>query len=60
MTAWGYVKTKLEIERIVENCGQPWTILRLTQFYNYCYQFMAEELPQSHRGQDPAPQVKGA
>ena len=35
---WGYVKTKLEVERIVENCGLPWTILRLTQFYNYCFE----------------------
>jgi uncharacterized protein YbjT (DUF2867 family) len=36
---WGYVKTKLEVERIVENCGLPWTILRVTQFYNYCFEF---------------------
>jgi len=36
MAAWGYVKTKLEVERIVENSGLPWTILRVTQFYNYC------------------------
>ena len=38
MAQWGYVKTKLEVERIVENCGLPWTILRLTQFYNYCFE----------------------
>ena len=36
MARWGYVKTKLEVERIVENCGLPWTILRVTQFYSYC------------------------
>jgi uncharacterized protein YbjT (DUF2867 family) len=35
---WGYVKTKLEVERIVENSGLPWTILRVTQFYNYCFE----------------------
>jgi uncharacterized protein YbjT (DUF2867 family) len=33
---WGYVKTKLEVERIFANSGLPWTILRVTQFYNYC------------------------
>jgi len=38
MAAWGYVKTKLEAERIVENGGLPWTILRVTQFYNYCFE----------------------
>jgi uncharacterized protein YbjT (DUF2867 family) len=36
MASWGYVKTKLEVERIVENSGLPWTILRVTQFYDYC------------------------
>ena len=34
----GYVKAKLEVERIVENCDLPWTILRVTQFYNYCFE----------------------
>jgi uncharacterized protein YbjT (DUF2867 family) len=38
MAQWGYVKTKLEVERIVESCGLPWTILRVTQFYNYCFE----------------------
>jgi uncharacterized protein YbjT (DUF2867 family) len=38
MAQWGYVKTKLKVERIVENCGLPWTILRVTQFYNYCFE----------------------
>ena len=38
MAQWGYVKTKLEVERIVENCGLPWSILRVTQFYNYCFE----------------------
>jgi uncharacterized protein YbjT (DUF2867 family) len=28
MAAWGYVKAKLEVERIVENAGLPWTIMR--------------------------------
>jgi uncharacterized protein YbjT (DUF2867 family) len=37
MAPWGYVKTKLEVERIVESSGLPWTILRLTQFYDYCF-----------------------
>jgi len=38
MAAWGYVKTKLEVEKIVENSSLPWTILRVTQFYNYCFE----------------------
>ena len=38
MAQWGYVKTKLKVERIVEDCGLPWTILRVTQFYNYCFE----------------------
>jgi uncharacterized protein YbjT (DUF2867 family) len=38
MPQWGYMKTKLEAERIVENCGLPWTIMRATQFYNYCFE----------------------
>jgi uncharacterized protein YbjT (DUF2867 family) len=38
MPQWGYVKTKLEVERIVANCGLPWTILRVTQFYSYCFE----------------------
>jgi uncharacterized protein YbjT (DUF2867 family) len=38
MAQWGYVKTKREVERIVQNCGLPWTILRVTQFYNYCFE----------------------
>ncbi|HEY6471024.1 MAG TPA: NAD(P)H-binding protein [Candidatus Dormibacteraeota bacterium] len=37
MASWGYVKAKLEVERIVENSGLPWTILRITQFYDYCF-----------------------
>jgi uncharacterized protein YbjT (DUF2867 family) len=36
MAQWGYVKAKLEVERIVESCGLPWTILRATQFDSYC------------------------
>jgi uncharacterized protein YbjT (DUF2867 family) len=38
MTAWGYEKRKLEVERIVEDSGVPWTILRVTQFYSYCFE----------------------
>jgi hypothetical protein len=38
MAAWGYVKASLEVERIVENSGLSWTILRVTQFYNYCFE----------------------
>jgi uncharacterized protein YbjT (DUF2867 family) len=38
MAQWGYVKTKLKVERIVENCGLPWTVVRVTQFYNYCFE----------------------
>jgi uncharacterized protein YbjT (DUF2867 family) len=38
MAAWGYVKTKLEVERIVQTGGLPWTILRITQFFNYCFE----------------------
>jgi uncharacterized protein YbjT (DUF2867 family) len=36
IASWGYPKAKLEAERIVENAGLPWTILRVTQFYDYC------------------------
>lgn len=35
MASWGYPKSKLECERIVQNSGLPWTILRATQFYDY-------------------------
>jgi uncharacterized protein YbjT (DUF2867 family) len=38
MPQWGYMKAKLEVERIVENCGLPWTIMRATQFYSYCFE----------------------
>ncbi len=36
MASWGYTKAKLEAERIVEASDLPWTILRATQFYDYC------------------------
>ena len=36
LAAWGYPKTKLQAEQIVANSGLPWTILRVTQFYDYC------------------------
>jgi uncharacterized protein YbjT (DUF2867 family) len=38
MPSWGYTKTKLEAERIVQTSGLPWTILRVTQFYDYCFE----------------------
>jgi uncharacterized protein YbjT (DUF2867 family) len=38
IASWGYVKAKLEAERIVENSGLPWTIIRVTQFYDYCFE----------------------
>jgi uncharacterized protein YbjT (DUF2867 family) len=36
IASWGYPKTKLQAERIVAESGLPWTILRVTQFYDYC------------------------
>jgi len=38
MADWGYVKAKREVEQVVENSGLPWTILRVTQFYSYCFE----------------------
>lgn len=38
IASWGYTKAKLEVERIVEASGLPWTILRVTQFYDYCFE----------------------
>jgi uncharacterized protein YbjT (DUF2867 family) len=35
LASWGYPKAKLEAERIVTSSGLPWTILRVTQFYDY-------------------------
>lgn len=35
VASWGYPKAKLEAERIVTRSGLPWTILRVTQFYDY-------------------------
>ena len=36
IASWGYPKTKLRAEQIVAESGLPWTILRVTQFYDYC------------------------
>jgi uncharacterized protein YbjT (DUF2867 family) len=36
IASWGYPKTKLQAEQIVAGSGLPWTILRATQFYDYC------------------------
>jgi uncharacterized protein YbjT (DUF2867 family) len=38
IASWGYPKAKLEVERIVEASGLPWTILRVTQFYDYIFE----------------------
>jgi uncharacterized protein YbjT (DUF2867 family) len=38
IATWGYPKQKLEAERIVEISGLPWTILRITQFFDYCFE----------------------
>ena len=37
LPAWGYTKEKVAAEEIVESSGLPWTILRVTQFYDYCF-----------------------
>lgn len=37
IASWGYTRAKLQAERIVEHSGLPWTILRVTQFYDYCF-----------------------
>jgi uncharacterized protein YbjT (DUF2867 family) len=36
IASWGYPKAKLQAEQIVASSGLPWTILRVTQFYDYC------------------------
>jgi uncharacterized protein YbjT (DUF2867 family) len=36
LSSWGYPKAKLQAEQIVAGSGLPWTILRVTQFYDYC------------------------
>ncbi|HEX4059561.1 MAG TPA: NAD(P)H-binding protein [Streptosporangiaceae bacterium] len=43
----GYYGVKLEVERLVERSGLPWTILRATQFHDLlCYLFQwAAKLP---------------
>jgi uncharacterized protein YbjT (DUF2867 family) len=35
ISSWGYPKAKLQAERVVAEGGLPWTILRVTQFYDY-------------------------
>ncbi|MFI9554843.1 SDR family oxidoreductase [Nonomuraea endophytica] len=32
---WGYFRTKLAAEKLVRTGGVPWTILRVTQFYEF-------------------------
>ncbi len=32
---WGYMRSKLEAERVVADSGLPWTVLRATQFYDF-------------------------
>jgi uncharacterized protein YbjT (DUF2867 family) len=36
LASWGYPKAKLQAEQVVTGSGLPWTILRVTQFYDYC------------------------
>lgn len=36
IASWGYPKAKLQAEHAVAESGLPWTILRVTQFYDYC------------------------
>jgi uncharacterized protein YbjT (DUF2867 family) len=36
LASWGYPKAKLQAEQAVIASGLPWTILRVTQFYDYC------------------------
>lgn len=36
LASWGYPKAKLQAEQAVAASGLPWTILRVTQFYDYC------------------------
>ncbi len=36
IASWGYPRAKLQAEQIVAGSGLPWTILRVTQFYDYC------------------------
>lgn len=44
---FGYYQIKLEVERLIEESGLPWTVLRATQFHDLlCYLFqMAAKLP---------------
>jgi uncharacterized protein YbjT (DUF2867 family) len=35
ISSWKYPKAKLQAERVVADCGLPWTTLRVTQFYDY-------------------------
>jgi uncharacterized protein YbjT (DUF2867 family) len=36
IASWGYPKAKLQAEQLVAGSGLTWTILRVTQFYDYC------------------------
>jgi uncharacterized protein YbjT (DUF2867 family) len=44
---YGYYQVKLEVERLTEQSGLPWTLLRATQFHDLlCYIFQwAARLP---------------
>ena len=37
---FGYFKAKLAAERLVEDSGLPWTVLRTTQFHNLALRFL--------------------
>jgi uncharacterized protein YbjT (DUF2867 family) len=35
ISSWAYPNAKLQAERVVADSGLPWTILRVTQSYDY-------------------------
>lgn len=37
IATWNYPKQKLQSERIVQHGSVPWTLVRITQFYDYCW-----------------------
>ena len=37
---FGYYRTKLAAEKVIENSGLPWTILRTTQFHNLVHSIL--------------------
>jgi uncharacterized protein YbjT (DUF2867 family) len=48
---YGYYRVKLEVERLIEQSGLPWTVLRATQFHDLlCYIFQWSARPRRHHG----------